>query len=157
MDWIIKLVADGMVVPVALIGAYTLLRFVPHQQKYQVYARVVMAGLTAYVAAKIAGVLYQPSGLRPFELLGVEAGASFLNNPGFPSDHALFVTAITLAVAFGARQPKWALIAAVLSLLVCLGRVLALVHTPLDVVGGVLIACVGVVWYVPLKRKQHSK
>lgn len=157
MEWMIKLIADGAVVPVALIGAYTLLRFVPHQQKYQVYVRVLMAGLTAYVAAKIAGALYQPSGLRPFEVLGVEAGASFLNNPGFPSDHALFVTAITLAVAFGARQPKWALVAAALSLLVCLGRVLALVHTPLDVVGGVLIACVGVVWYLPLKRKQYSK
>ncbi|MDO4773520.1 MAG: phosphatase PAP2 family protein [Candidatus Saccharibacteria bacterium] len=157
MELVIKLIADGLVVPVALIGVYVLLRFVPHRQKYQVYARVLMAGLTAYVAAKIAGVLYQPSGLRPFEVLGVEAGASFLNNPGFPSDHALFVVAITLAVAFGARQPKWALVAAVLSLLVCLGRVLALVHTPLDVIGGALIACVGIVWYLPLKREQYNK
>lgn len=155
MQWIVKLAADGLVLPIVAIGIYTLLAHVPRGQKYATYSRVLMAGLTAYVVAKVAGSLYQPSLLRPFELMGVEAGASFLNNPGFPSDHALFVTAITLAVAFGARQSKWALVCATLSLLVCVGRVAALVHTPADVIGGVAIACVGALWYVqPCKHKR---
>lgn len=153
---IIKIIADGMVVPVALLGAYALLWRVPKVHRYDVYARVMMAGLTSYVAAKIVGLLYQPESLRPFELLGVDAGASFLNNPGFPSDHALFTMAITLAILFGARQKKLAVIALVLTLLVCVGRVVALVHTPLDVIGGVLVACVGIVWYWPLKKKKAS-
>lgn len=152
LQGIISLIADGLVVPVALLGVYALVRYVPKGQKYAVYSRVVMAGLTAYVAAKIVGLLYQPATLRPFELLGVDAGASFLDNPGFPSDHALFTMAITLAILFGARQKKLAAVAFVLTLLVGVGRVVALVHTPLDVIGGLIIACVGVVWYMPLRR-----
>lgn len=153
MQFIVKLIADGLVIPVALIGAYALIRFVPKGEKYQTYAMVLMAGLTSYVLAKIVGLLYQPATLRPFELLGVEPGASFLDNPGFPSDHALFITAITLAIFFGAKHKKLALVALVLTLLVCVGRVVALVHTPLDVIGGVLIACAGLVWYMPLRPK----
>lgn len=152
LQGIISLIADGLVVPVALLGVYALVRYVPKGQKYAVYSRVVMAGLTAYVAAKTVGLLYQPATLRPFELLGVDAGASFLDNPGFPSDHALFTMAITLAILFGARQKKLAAVAFVLTLLVGVGRVVALVHTPLDVIGGLIIACVGVVWYTPLRR-----
>lgn len=156
MQVIVQLVADGLVIPVALIGTYVLLRHVPNSEKYAVYSRVLMAGLTAYVAAKIVGLLYQPASLRPFELMGVEAGASFLDNPGFPSDHALFTMAITLAILFGARQKKWAIAALVLTLLVCIGRVVALVHTPLDVIGGILIACAGIVWYLPLKKPAKT-
>lgn len=158
MDAIVKVIADGLVIPIALLGVYALLRYVPNRDRYQTYARVMMAGLTSYVAAKIAGLIFQPSELRPFELMGVEAGASFLNNPGFPSDHALFTMAIVLAIWFGAKHKKLAIVALVLTLLVAIGRVVALVHTPLDVIGGLLIACVGVVWYVfPRKHTIKAK
>lgn len=157
MQMIVQVIADGLVVPVVLIGAYVLLRHVPSGQRYAVYSRVLMAGLTSYVAAKIIGLLYQPATLRPFELLGVEAGASFLNNPGFPSDHALFTMAITLAILFGAKHRWWALVALTMTLLVCVGRVVALVHTPLDVIGGIVIACVGVVWYLPIQVRSKQK
>lgn len=52
LQWIVKLIADGLVVPVVLIGAYALIKLVPNKEKYQVYSQVLMAGLTAYVAAK---------------------------------------------------------------------------------------------------------
>lgn len=149
IQFVVKLIADGLVIPVALIGVYALIRYVPRGQRFEVYSRVLMAGLTSYVAAKILGLFYQPATLRPFEILGVEAGASFLDNPGFPSDHALFITAITLAVFFGAKHKGLALVALVMTVMVCIGRVVALVHTPLDVIGGVLIACLGVIWYHP--------
>ena len=154
---LIELIADGLVIPVALTCVYGLLRYVPNAEKYQTYTRVLMAGLTAYVVAKIAGFFYQPHEQRPFEILGADAGASFLNNPGFPSDHALFVVAITLAIWFATRRKWLAITCAVLSILVCTGRVLALVHTPLDVIGGAIIACFGAVWYIGLtKHKQNS-
>ena len=156
LQWIVKLIADGLVVPIVLIGAYALLKLVPNDKKYQVYARVLMAGLTAYVAAKIIGVIYQPDQMRPFEVLGVAAGASFLNNPGFPSHHALFTMAITLALWFGSKDRRLAVICLAMTILVCVGRVIALVHTPLDVISGLLIACVGIVWYVPMKRAENS-
>ena len=152
---IIRIIADVAVVPVVLIGAWALLFKVPREQRFSVYSRVLMAGLTAYMLAKFLGAVYQPSLLRPFEALGVSPGASYLNNPGFPSDHALFVTAITCAVWFGTHMKRTSLLLAGLVVVVCVGRVLALVHTPLDVIAGVGIALVGSLWYSNVPRIQE--
>lgn len=163
-DIIIKIIADGMVVPVVLLGAWALLFKIPTGHRYNAYCRILLAGLTAYLFAKLIGSIYQPELQRPFELLGVEARASFLNNPGFPSDHVLFCVAITLAVWFETRHKPIAITLAVFTALVAIGRVAALVHSVWDVVGATLIACVGVVWYfmrepsdTPGKVKQWSK
>lgn len=155
IDIVIKIMADGLVVPIVVIGAGTLLLAIPHDQKYHAYCRILMAGLTAYLAAKLIGTIYQPASGRPFELLGASPAASFLDNPGFPSDHVLFCAAIVLAVWFETRQRTIAAVLLILTVAVAVGRVLALVHSPLDVVGGLLIACVGIPWY--LQRHKHQK
>lgn len=147
-ETIIRLIADAAVIPVILIGAYALLFKIPKGGRFEAYSRILMAGLTAYLIAKFVATIYQPSLERPFETLGVAAGALYLNNPGFPSDHALFVTAITLAVWFETKMKKISLVLAILVLLICVGRVVALVHTPADVIAGVAIALIGAVWYV---------
>lgn len=152
MQTIIHLLADGAVIPVVLLATYALLFKIPNDKKYQAYCRILMAGLTSYLVAKLIATVYQPSGERPFEILGVAPGASYLQNAGFPSDHALFCAAITLAVWFETRAKVITIILAVLTLLVCLGRVLALVHTPLDVTGGVLVAFIGAGWYLNVAR-----
>ena len=144
----ISLIADGAVIPIILIAGYALLFLIPNNAKFEAYARILMAGLTAYLLAKLLGAVYQPAGERPFEILGVAAGASYLNNPGFPSDHALFTTFLTLAVWFETRRKSVAIVLAILTIAVCVGRVLALVHTPLDVTGGILVASVGALWYL---------
>ena len=148
MQTIIKFLADGAVIPIVLLAGYALLFKIPREQRFQAYCRILMAGLTAYLIAKLLGSIYQPSGERPFEILGVNPGASYLNNPGFPSDHALFTGFLTLAVWFEARKRGLAITLAVLTLLVCVGRVLALVHTPLDVIGGLVVASLGALWYL---------
>jgi len=147
-DLIIRLIADAAVIPVALIGAYVLLFKIPRGGRFEAYSRILMAGLTAYLIAKFVATIYQPSFERPFETLGVAPGALYLNNPGFPSDHALFVTAIAAAVWFETRMKKTTILLVSLVALVCIGRVLALVHTPLDVIAGVVIGLIGAVWYV---------
>jgi len=139
--------ADGAVIPVVLIGAVALL-FKVRGSRYEAYARILMAGLTAYLLAKLAGSIFQPELERPFEQLGLSAGASYLNNPGFPSDHMLFCTAITLAVWFETRSKWLTALLGTLTLLVGVGRILALVHTPLDVAGGIVIAAIGALWYL---------
>jgi len=163
-ELLIKLSADGAVVPIVLIGAWALLFKIPLNQKYRAYCRILLAGLTAYAAAKLIGSVYQPELQRPFELLGAEAGASFLNNPGFPSDHVLFCTAITLAVWFETRLKTVTGVLVGLTALVAVGRVLALVHSPVDVLGGIAIALIGGLWYLqrepaknPATVKQWSK
>jgi undecaprenyl-diphosphatase len=119
-----------------------------------------MAGLTAYLVSKLIASVYQPADQRPFELLGQVAGASYLNNPGFPSDHALFAMTLTLAVWFETKRKKIAMFLLILTLVMCIGRVLALVHTPLDVAGGILFASIGALWYdwrLTIRTKKHVK
>lgn len=146
---LISLLADGLVFPIVIIAAFALLRYVPHSQKLQVYSRMLVAGLTSYMAAKFMSIIYQPSTMRPFELVGVAPGASYLDNPGFPSDHALFVWVIVLALVYALPRKKWLWsLVALLATLVCFGRVVALVHAPIDIVGGVVAACVGGLWYL---------
>ena len=158
IDFFIHIIADGAVVLVVLIGAYTLLFKVPKGGRFEAYCRILMAGLTAYLLAKFIASIYQPSLERPFEIMGVEPGALYLNNSGFPSDHALFVTAITAAVWFETKRKKTTLVLVSLVLLIALGRVIALVHTPLDVIGGIVIALIGALWYVhkPVGEKEVS-
>lgn len=153
---LIKLVADGLIIPIVLIAGYALLFLVPHGRRFEVYARILMAGLTAYLIAKLLGAVYQPAQERPFELLGVQPGASYLNNPGFPSDHALFAAFLTLAVWFETKRKNLTIILVTLTLLVCIGRVLALVHTPLDVIGGLLVASIGAIWYLQREKETTS-
>ena len=154
-ELIVRIIADVAVVPVVLIGAWALLFKVPKGHRFEAYSRVLMAGLTSYMIAKFIASIYQPEILRPFEKLGVEAGASYLDNPGFPSDHALFVTAITCAVWFETRHKIISIVLASLVFIVCVGRVAALVHTPLDVIAGVVIALVGSLWYSNVPRRQE--
>ena len=147
-DIFIRIAADGVMIPIILIGAYALIFKVPKGKRLESYSKILMAGLTAYLLAKLVGSIYQPSGLRPFELIGTAAGASFVNNPGFPSDHILLASAITCAVWFTNKQKAVTLILALLVVVVGVGRVLALVHTPIDVIGGIVFALVGSLWYL---------
>ncbi len=139
-DIIVRVMADGLVVPIVLIAAWVLLRL-PRAVLFERLKLGVMVGLIALLLAKIMSVLYQ-EGERPFMLLGVHPKAAFLNNPGFPSDHVLFVFCITLVVWASTKNKPVALTLLALSILVSVGRVVALVHTPLDVAGGVVCALV---------------
>jgi membrane-associated phospholipid phosphatase len=113
---------------------------------------LVMAGLTSLLVGKVMSLLYQPAIARPFLELGVQPGAAYINNPGFPSDHALLATVAAVAVIFLTRNRKLAGVLISLVVLMCIGRVLALVHTPLDVVGGVIAGLAGIPWYKKLTK-----
>ena len=157
MEALIRFIADGTVALVVLIGAYALVAKVPKGKRYDAYCRILLAGLTALLVAKFMATLYQlyfPGELRPFQQMGIAPGAAYLDNPGFPSDHALFVTAILLAVWFETRDRTFTMIILALAVLVGLGRVLALVHTPVDVLGGVFAASVGALWYLTASESK---
>ncbi len=155
--WFIRLIADYSVFPVVILGAWALLFGIPKGGRYEAYCRVLMAGLTAYLCAKLLGAIYQPTGMRPYELLGLHPGASYLDNPGFPSDHTLFVATIALAVWFETTYRKLAVGLFLLVIVVAVGRVLALVHTPLDVSAGIIIALIGGLWYLQDREFMPAK
>lgn len=71
MAWLVKVIADWLLIPLVLLALYELFFKVESKRRYEIYSRVLMAGLTSYVIAKILGLIYQPEQLRPFELLGV--------------------------------------------------------------------------------------
>lgn len=147
METLIRIIADGSILLIAALALYGFVCLVP-KREWKVWApRIVAAGITSYLAARLAGLLYQPETMRPFEKLGVDPGAAYLNNPGFPSDHALFAMFLTLAVWYATRNKWLAGCMLALTVIMCVGRVAALVHTPADVIGGMAIACVGIVWY----------
>ncbi len=153
---IVRIIADGALLPVVLIGAYMLVFKIPKGHRFQAYCRILLAGLTAYLLAKLAATVYQPDPARPFELLGQHAGALYLNNPGFPSDHTLFATAITCAVWFETRNRPISILLASLVVLIAVGRVLALVHTPVDVVFGIIFGLLGSLWYLNSRPVNHK-
>lgn len=147
----VRIAADGLMIPIVLLGAYALIFKIPKGKRWEAYRRILVAGMFTYLIAKLVAVVYQPEALRPFELLGKSAGASYLPNAGFPSDHLLFATAITAAVWFETKQKGITIALAVMTVLVGLGRVLALVHTPADVIGGIVIGLIGALWYLNSK------
>lgn len=157
MQVVIKILADWMLLPIGIISLFMLLFRVNQARRYDIYTHIFMAGITSYLLAKIAAQIWQPSGLRPFEILGTEAGASYLNNPGFPSDHALFAAFLTLAVWYATRNNWVTGVLIMLTIGLCIGRILALVHTPLDIIGGLTIAILGGVWYVAYAKKLASR
>lgn len=151
---VVRFLADWLVIIILAIGTYVLLKYVPIKNMYQTYLRLFMMGLTALLLAKVASLLYQPDFERPFMEAGLQPGAAYLNNPGFPSDHALLVFTLTFGVWAVTRLKNWATILLVLSCLVSIARVLALVHTPIDVVGAFVIALLAAgIWYGPRLRK----
>lgn len=152
-DLLIRILADGTMVPIILIAVYALIFKIKKNKHIESYSRILVAGLTTYLLAKLISVVFQPAIERPFEVLGTSAGASFLNNPGFPSDHILFATALLCAVWFETKNKPLSFTIALLTVMVGVGRILALVHTPLDVIGGVLIALFGSIWYLNNNQK----
>lgn len=148
VDTLIRLIADEALIIMIALAGLALLGLVNKRQRLDYYARIVLAGLTGLLVAKFMAAVFQPATVRPFEKLGITPGASYLDNPGFPSDHALLATAIFFAVWFAVRKKWLTALMAVFVLMICVGRVLALVHTPLDVVGGILAASIGALWYL---------
>lgn len=153
MDTLIRIIADGLVVAIFVIAIATLIVRIPRDKWVYWAWRVIVAGLLTYALAKGIAAVYQPELLRPFEKLGVDPGAAYLPNPGFPSDHALFATFLTVTVWVTTQSKRLTIVLAVLTILMSIGRVVALVHTPLDVIGGMVIGLSSIVWYRLLVKK----
>jgi len=154
-DILIRIMADGLVVPIVAIAAWVLLR-TPRREWWDHLTRGIVMGLVALFIAKVMSLAYQERE-RPFALLGLHPKAAYLNNPGFPSDHVLFVFSITFVVWAVTKNKPWSLTLAALSVLIALGRVLALVHTPLDVTGGFIAALLAATFVYGKKFYRTTK
>lgn len=155
MDQVIKFIADGLLLVIlGVAGGAGLFYLVGKTKQFKdVASYAIMAGLTSLLIGKLVSMVYQPSKTRPYLELGKSAGAAYIDNPGFPSDHALLATVVVLMLYVLTPYRKLALLLAVLVVVMSAGRVAALVHTPLDVFAGIAIGLVGGLWYFQRKAK----
>lgn len=151
MQPLIRFAADGTLLVILVIAA-PLLLVALKKAWWENLPVLVMAALTSLLVGKLLSLIYQPAMARPFLEQGVQPGAAYINNPGFPSDHALLATVVVVAVYALTRQRRVVVLLATLTAVMCVARVMALVHTPLDVIGGVLAGLTGAVWYVRLTK-----
>ncbi|MGB3023526.1 MAG: phosphatase PAP2 family protein [Candidatus Saccharimonadales bacterium] len=152
----VRFAADGLLIFVLGCASIVAVYWALHQPRRRIVAVipfVIMAGLTSLLSGKLASVVYQPDSARPFVVRGVKAGAAYIDNPGFPSDHALLAVVVVAAVWFVTGYRRVAFMLATLTLIMVAARVVALVHTPIDVVGGVMAGLIGAVWYFRMSDK----
>ncbi len=147
MDTLVRLFADGLLVIIIAIAGMMAIKGVQWRNWQQVLPMAVMAGLTSLLVGKLLSLIYQPSMTRPFIEQGVAAGAAYIDNPGFPSDHVLLAVVVVCAVYFITPYKKMAIILGIFVVIMAVARVLALVHTPLDIFGGVVAGLSGAIWY----------
>jgi membrane-associated phospholipid phosphatase len=134
ISWLfIKVTADFLIIPMIIIGGWVGIRLIFDRKKTLV-TKAIITGAAAFALAKLASLFYQ--GERPFVQQGVAPGAAYLNNPGFPSDHALLAFVVVYIVWGSTKNIPLTIALLVCAVLISLGRIMALVHTPVDVIGG---------------------
>lgn len=105
------------------------------KNRWQFATAVALAGITAFMLFKITGALYYHP--RPFVVEHIKPLISHGNDNSFPSEHTLL--AMTLSAVIYYYRPRLALGLFGLTLLVGISRVLAHVHSPVDILGSLIL------------------
>lgn len=100
---------------------------------------ILVAGVIAYCTSIIASHIHQD--VRPFVLQHITPLIGHTAENGFPSDHALLTMTLTVITFFFDRRIAGLMLIA--TILVGVARVMALVHSPVDIAAGWLIGAVG--------------
>jgi undecaprenyl-diphosphatase len=113
----------------------------------------LLAFPTALLMAWVAGLLYYHT--RPFVVEGVQPLISHQPDNGFPSDHTLLAM-VSSGVLF-VHNRKAGLLLGILGILIGIARVIAKLHYPIDILGGIgiAIASVGISWMILRKFRRR--
>ncbi len=129
----------------------------PKDNRLRFAASVVLAGIIAFILSRIASKLYYDP--RPFVTEHVKPLFAHAADNGFPSDHALLTGTLT-AIAYFFNK-KYATGMLVFTVIIGVARVLAKVHSPLDIGGGWAFGIIGafagyylIDWYFKKYRKE---
>lgn len=152
MDSLIIFCAKYLLVAVLLGWALIALRISPAARKQFIVA-TVFSGIIALVVSRIAGHVYFDP--RPFVTQHVQPLIAHGTDNGFPSDHALLTMTLTAIAYFFSKKIAAGML--VVTVLVSGARVLAKVHSPLDIGGAWLIGILSVLAGFYLTRYVFSK
>lgn len=126
---------------------------VSNEKKKQFIVSTIIGGVIAFVLSRIASKLYYDP--RPFVTEHVKPLIPHAADNGFPSDHALLTMTLSVATYFFSK--KIAGLMMILTFGVGLARVLAKVHSPLDILGGWVFGFIGAVAGYYLMRWLFTK
>lgn len=101
-------------------------------RRLQFAGSVIIGGILAVILVKVLGKLYYHP--RPFTVTHVKPLVAHAADNGFPSEHATYTATIAAAIYF--YRKKLAILAFALAILVGYSRVLAHVHSALDILAG---------------------
>lgn len=108
--------------------------------KVKFIVATIIAGGIAFILSRIASKLYYDP--RPFVKDHIKPLISHAADNGFPSDHALLTMTLTAITYF--YNKKIALVMLILTIIVGISRILAKVHSPLDIGAGWILGFIGV-------------
>lgn len=109
--------------------------------KVQFIVATIVAGAIAYILSRIASHLYYDP--RPFVTEHVKPLIAHQADNGFPSDHALLTMTLTAITYFYSKKAATGML--VLTVIVGVARILAKIHSPLDIGGGWVLGIIGAV------------
>lgn len=138
MDSLIKFTAQYVIVAV-IAGVVVAWYKAPKDNRWRFTLSVAVAGVIALVLARLASKMYYDP--RPFVTQHVQPLFYHAPNNGFPSDHSLLAMALTATVYFFNKKLAWIMLA--LTTFIGVARVLAKVHSPIDIAGAWLIGIIG--------------
>lgn len=156
MHTLIVFIAQYLLFILILIaGAYWLI------QDKSVKLKIVIIGILGSIIALIlmkigAALFYDP---RPFVSSGVVPYFKHVADNGFPSDHTSLAAVLAVTIFFASRKLGIALFIG--AIVIGSARVIANVHSPVDIIGGLLIGIVGVylshsLYQLWQKRQRHT-
>jgi undecaprenyl-diphosphatase len=137
MDTIIVFCAKYLFAAVALLYLVALFQASKKHRKALIVSFII-AGIIAVILDKLGGKLYYDP--RPFVSQRITPLIGHSADNGFPSEHTVFSMTTALLLTFYRR--RLGALAALLALVVGIARVAAHVHSPIDIIGGIIIAAI---------------
>ena len=152
MDTLIAYAAQYGFIVSFVIAAVVWLRL-PRRQKIELLVTGVVGGLLCLALIKIGGALYYHP--RPFVTQHVAPLFPHADDNGFPSDHTVLTMFVAFCVLYYSR--RWGIVLVAVSLAAGVARVLAHVHSPIDIAGAIAMAAVAAVAAHALARWALSR
>lgn len=145
MAWLVVAVAQYLIVVIG-VAALAFWLAAPTADKRWLAVTGALSGVLAIALTKLGGALYYDP--RPFVVHTVHPLFAHAPDNGFPSDHTVAATLVGLTILQRSRRLGIALLLA--GAAVGTARVMAHVHSPVDIAGGAAIGVVAVLLARPL-------
>lgn len=131
----------------AVVTLYVWLRL-PRSQKWELIIWAALGGAVAAALVKLGGALYFDP--RPFVTHHITPLFPHAADNGFPSDHT--AASMFLAACVLCYSRRWGAVLIAMSLLIGASRVAAHVHSPIDILAGIVFGIAAAVVTLPAAR-----